>query len=288
MKTVLISLITALVTALFVTQFTVKKDVVAESHQNRAYDRIMKTRVLRCAYATWPPQVFMKDPNTGATTGILPDFLAVAAKNLNIKIEFTEETGYGPQAIEGLKAGRFEAFCGGMNQNAQRGQHILFTNPLFYNPIYAYVRNDDHRFDQSWDMVNAPEYTLSTMDGEATDSVAKNRFPNAKTFALPQNSEMSLLYSNVVQNKADLVFSDVSRADGFIQNNPGVLRRANDKPVLTYTISISMSNDEPKLKAMLDAAFLELNASGQTKAIVQKYDPKLDGNKIPTFFYDTP
>lgn len=285
MKIFLISLITALVTALLVVQFAGTGGAKSEGRLNKSFDHVMATRTLRCAYATWPPSVLMKDPNTGAFSGILPELFEMAGKNLNLKIEWTEETGYGPQAIEGLKAGRFDAFCGGMNQNAQRGQHVLFTNPIFFNPIYAYVRGDDHRFDKTWDIINDPQYTLSVMDGEATDTIAKNRFPNAKTFSLPQNSEMAMLYANVAHNKADLVFSDVSRADEYIKNNPGKLRRANDNAVLTYTISIPVSNEEPKLKAMLDAAFMELHGSGQTKAIVQKYDPKLDGNKVLEFYY---
>ena len=286
MKIFIISLITALVTALLVTHFAVKQPgaTAEDSHLNRAYERVMKTRTLRCAYAMWPPSAFVKDPNTGAFSGFIPDYLALMAKNLNLKIEYTEETGYGAQAIEGLKAGRFDAFCTGMNQNAPRGQHVFFTNTIFYGPIYAYARADDHRFDNDLTVLNDAKYTLSIMDGEATDAVAKNNFPLAKTFSLPQNSEMSLLYSNVAQSKADVLFSDVPMSAGYMDNNPGKLRRVNDTPVLTYTIGIPVSNDEPKLKAMLDSALLELIANGSIKHVIAAHD-KSHGYFAPEFYY---
>jgi polar amino acid transport system substrate-binding protein len=286
MKTVLIAIITSIVTALLVLQFsgTGRQVVQSESKMNRAYERVMKNRVLRCAYAMWPPQTFLKDPNTGKFTGFVPDYLEVMARNLNIKIEYTEETGYGAQVIEGLKAGRFDAFCTGMNQNAQRGQHVFFTNPIFYNPIYAYVRANDTRFDKDLSVLNDPQYTLSIMDGEGTDAIAKNNFPKAKTFALPQNSEMSLLYSNVAQGKADVIFSDVPQAEGFIKNNPGQLRRANNQEIITYTIGMAVSNDEPKLLALLNTALLELQAAGHVKRIIAEHGAS-EGAKAPAFVY---
>ncbi|HEY1097019.1 MAG TPA: transporter substrate-binding domain-containing protein [Alphaproteobacteria bacterium] len=285
MKSFLISLITAIVTALLVMQFAGHDSgAKTESKMNRAYERVMKTRTLRCAYAMWPPYAFIKDPNTGKFSGFIPDYLELMAKNLNIKIEYTEETGYGAQAIEGLKAGRFDAFCTGMNKNAPRGQHIMYTDTIFYSPIYVYARANDHRFDKDWSILNDPQYTLSIMDGEATDAVAKNTFGKAKVFSLPQNSEMSLLYSNVAQGKADVLFSDVPMSEGYMKNNPGKLRRVNDEAVLTYTIGIPINNDEPKLKTMLDAALTELLANGSIASLISQNDPT-HGYFAADFYY---
>jgi ABC-type amino acid transport substrate-binding protein len=256
--------------------------------QNAAYERVMKTGVLRCGYTMWSPVAFLKDPNTKAYSGFIPEILAQLSKNLNIKIEYVEDAGFGAQAIEGLKTGRFDMFCGGMNKNAPRGREVLFTDTIFYSPIYAYTRLDDHRFDKDLSILNDPQYTLSTMDGEATDTIAKNRFPKAKTFALPQNSEMSLLYSNVAQKKADVIFSDVPPADAFNKNNGAPLRLANPNPVLVYTIGMTLNNNEPKLTNMINMGLQELQASGQIKEIVKKYDPEMTGYKTPAFSFAAP
>lgn len=256
---------------------------------NAAYDRIIKTGVIRCGYTSWAPVTFLKDPNTNEYTGFVPDYLALIAKNLNVKIEYVEDAGYGPQVIEGLKTGRFDVFCTGLNRNAPRGREVFFTDTIFYAPVYAYVKPNETRFDANLDLINDPAVTLSVMDGEATDMIAKNMYAKAKTFALPQNSEMSLLYSNVAQGKADVVFSDPLPAEAFNKNNPNsVLRRTSDKPVMTYTIGMAVDNDEPKLQSMLNQAILELQASGQIKAAIKKYDPTMAGFKTGAFVFDTP
>jgi ABC-type amino acid transport substrate-binding protein len=215
--------------------------------------------------------------------------MAKLAKNLNLKIEYVEDAGYGPQVIEGLKTGRFDAFCTSFNRNAPRGREVFFTDTIFYAPVYAYAKPTETRFDQSLDLINDPTVTLSVMDGEATDMIAKNMFGKAKTFALPQNSEMSLLYSNVAQGKADVIFSDPLPAEAFNKNNPqSALKRINDTPVLIYTAAVAVDNDEPKLVSMLNQALMELQASGQIKAAIKKVDPKMDGFKTGAFVFDTP
>jgi ABC-type amino acid transport substrate-binding protein len=256
---------------------------------NAAYERVMKTGILRCGYTSWAPVAFLKDPNTNEFSGFIPDYLALMAKNLNLKIEYVEDAGYGPQVIEGLKTGRFDAFCTGFNKNAPRGREVFFTDTIFYAPVYAYAKPTETRFDTNLDLINDPSVILSVMDGEATDMIAKNMYPKAKTFALPQNSEMSLLYSNVAQGKADVVFSDPLPAEAYNKNNPDKpLRRINDKPVMTYTIGIAVDNDEAKLVSMLNQALMELQASGQIKATIKKYDPAMDGFKTGAFVFDVP
>jgi polar amino acid transport system substrate-binding protein len=296
MKNILVSAIVGFIAAVIAVCLFAPKapktlgSIAAEQEQgaNEAYERVLKTGVLRCGYAMWSPVAFLKDPNTNAYSGFVPDYLALLAKNLNIKIEYVEDAGYGAQAIEGLKTGRFDVFCTGLNKNAPRGRAVLYTDTIFFSPIYAYTRLDDHRFDTNLEILNDPQYTLSTMDGEATDTIAKNRFPKAKTFALPQNSEMSLLYSNVAQSKADVIFSDVPPADAYNKNNNPPLRLANPEPVLTYTIGMAVDNDEPKLVNMLNMALQELQASGQIKDVVKKYDPEMTGYKTPGFTFATP
>lgn len=291
MKNILVSLLAGFIAAtVAVFLFVPKQGSEAENggKSNAAFERIMKTGVIRCGYTMWSPVAFLKDPNTNAYSGFVPDYLAVMAKNLNLKIEYVEDAGFGPQVIEGLKSGRFDVYCTSFNINAPRGRNVLYTDVIFYSPIYAYARKDDHRFDGNLSILNDPKYTLSTMDGEATDMIAHNLFPKAKTFALPQNSEMSLLYSNVAQNKADVIFADIPPAEAYNKNNGNPLRRVPGTPVMTYTLAMAVNMNEPKLRDMLNAALMELQASGQIREIVKRYDPKMEGYKTPDFTFAAP
>ncbi len=293
MKNLFVSLLAGFAAAaLAIFLFMPKTGIKVESTvsgANAAYERVIKTGVLRCGYTMWSPVNFLKDPNTNVYSGIIPDYMALVAKNLGLKIEYVEDAGYGPQVIEGLKTGRFDAFCTGFNKNAQRGRAVFFTDTIFYSPIYAYAKPNEMRFDANFDLINDPNVILSVMDGEATDMIAKNMYPKAKTFALPQNSEMSLLYSNVAQSKADIVFSDPMPADAFNKNNPDQqLRRISNSPVMLYTIGIAVDNDEPKLLSMLNMALTELQASGQIKAAIRKYDPEMNRVQTGAFVMDKP
>lgn len=295
MKNTIVSLLAGFVAAALAVFLLVPKTgvtVASTSSVNgadAAYNRVIKTGVLRCGYTMWSPVNFLKDPNTNEYSGIIPDYMALVAKNLGLKIEYVEDAGYGPQVIEGLKTGRFDAFCTGFNKNAQRGRAVFFTDTIFYSPIYAYAKPNETRFDTNFDLINDPNVILSVMDGEATDMIAKNMYPKAKTFALPQNSEMSLLYSNVAQSKADVVFSDPLPADAFNKNNPDQqLRRISNSPVMLYTIGIAVDNDEPKLLSMLNMALIELQASGQIKMAIKKYDPEMNSVQTGAFVMDKP
>src|ERR1039458_10684502 len=71
-----------------------------------AKDRVLKRGVIRAGYAIYPPASF-KDPNTGKISGICVDVLEEAAKNLGLKVEWTEEVPWGTM-IEGLQNERYD------------------------------------------------------------------------------------------------------------------------------------------------------------------------------------
>src|ERR1039458_8039271 len=64
-----------------------------------AKDRVLKRGVIRAGYAIYPPASF-KDPNTGKISGICVDVLEEAAKNLGLKVEWTEEVPWVSPAPE--------------------------------------------------------------------------------------------------------------------------------------------------------------------------------------------
>src|SRR6266480_1820363 len=66
-----------------------------QSVQNRAYERVLKTKTLYVAYISYPPS-FIKDANTGEYSGIMHEVLQEMAKRLDLKVEYTEETAWGP------------------------------------------------------------------------------------------------------------------------------------------------------------------------------------------------
>lgn len=241
-----------------------------------AYDRVLRTGVLRCGYADWPPYVFTKDPTTGKVSGILADVTEAMAAKLSLKVDWSENTGWGSY-IEALRSGRIDAFCAGSYRNAEKGRYLAYTAPVFYNAVYPYVRADDHRFDKDLPLVNTPEVRISTMDGEISDMIAKVHFPKATAVSVPQLGQGTDIFVNVATNKADIVFNEPSITDEYIKNNPGTLRRASDVPFQTYPTCLDVEIHETQLRDMLDSALIELQNAGVIEEIISKYnkDPKV-------------
>ena len=67
---------------------------------------ILSSGVIRAAYVSNPPSCII-DPNTGKVSGIFAEVIETIAKNAGLKLEWTEEVGFGSM-IEGLAANRYD------------------------------------------------------------------------------------------------------------------------------------------------------------------------------------
>lgn len=235
-----------------------------------AFDRVMRTGVIRCGYFTWPPYL-MKDPNTQEMSGINYDFMEEIGKTLGLRIEWTEETAAGT-AIEGLNNGRYDAVCTSLWPDAARLKNSYLTTPTFFSAAYAVARADDKRFDNGKKSINSNDVTLPTIDGDYTYSLAVNNFSKAKTLALPQNSDGSLLMMSVVTKKADVVFIDKGTMADFNKANKNSLRIVSGLPPLKiFGETLAVEKNEVQLGLLLDRAIKIIIDDGIAQRIIQKY-----------------
>jgi ABC-type amino acid transport substrate-binding protein len=281
MKFVQFLLVIALsVAAAFITAFYIvpkyQGNAAPAAANESAYDRVLRTGILRCGYADWPPYGFTKDPTTGKVSGIFADVTEAVAAKLSLKVDWSENTGWGG-FIESLRTHRIDAFCAGSYANAERGRYLAYVTPVFYSSVYPYVKVDDHRFDKDLSAVNNPDVRISVTDGEISDVIAKRSFPKAVEVSVPQLGQITDILVNVADNKADIVFDESSFIDDFIKTNPGKLRRAQDKPFETFPTVLSVDIHETQLRDMLDAALVELQDQGVVDDIISKYstDPSV-------------
>jgi polar amino acid transport system substrate-binding protein len=238
---------------------------------NSAYEKVVSSKTIRCGYVPYPPGL-VKDPNTGAITGIFAEALEASAKDLGYTIKWSEEVGWGTM-IEGLNAGRYDAVCSPVWANSTRAQFAEFTNPIYYSGIGVYVRADDRRFDGSLSAINSDGITLATIDGEMTSIIADQDYPNAKRVALPQNSDVSQVLLNVINRKADVTFVEPYIAEEFMRSNPGTLRNlVPARPVRVFANGAMVAKGNYRLKGLMDAMIVESVNSGRADRTVAKYD----------------
>ncbi len=107
----------------------VTKSQVSAVKTESAYDRVIRTNTLRCAYGIYPP--FMnKDPNTGKLSGISVDVMAEFEKASGIKVEWGPEIDWGNIAAT-LQTGKADAFCTTMLLTPKRGRVMAGSLPHF-------------------------------------------------------------------------------------------------------------------------------------------------------------
>jgi len=240
------------------------------AHAESAYDRVMRTGVIRCAYFVVPPE-FNKDPNTGKLSGIGYEVTEAVAHLLSLHVDWVEEVGFGEQAA-GLSANRYDAVCSSVFNRASLSRVADFTIPFMYTPVGAFIRLGDSRFNKGVVSINDPSMTIATIDG-AADEIADVDFPNARKFSMPQSSSIAMLLDSVATKKADVTFTYLANFYRYDKMNPGKLSvLKTDRPLRAYGNTLMIGRGESEFRDMLNTALNELLNSGAVDAIIAKYE----------------
>lgn len=207
--------------------------------QPTVYDRVVKSGVIRAAYITYPPAC-VKDTKSGKLSGIFVETLEKAAENCGLKVEWTEEVGWGAQ-IEGLEADRYDIVGSPVWANPTRGKLTTMSIPVYYSGIGIYVRQNDDRFTDDWGKINSPDVRIVTIDGETGDLIARTQFPNAKRILMTQLTDISQWFLEVSSKKADVLFAEPYFAYEYLKSNPGTVKNiAVEKPILRLATAICL------------------------------------------------
>jgi|SRR3989344_33930 len=271
-------IIGAVVLVVLVSFITVKLTMPKAGSNNVAsvYDKVVNSGVIRACYIPYPPQ-FIKDPNTGKLSGIFYDALTKAADNMALKVDWNAEIDWG-SIVQNLNSGKCDIVGSGIWANSTRGKSAEFSVPLIYSAINAYVRSNDNRFNADPLIANDPKYTVVYLDGETSQVVATNQFPNAKKVSLPQTDDVSLMLLNVISNKADMAFVEPSIAEQFLKTHPGAIKNVSvSQPLIVYGNAVVMQKGQFELQTMINNSFNELLNSGYINQLLDKYSKDYPG-----------
>lgn len=247
------------------------QDVPAGKQQESVYDRVIRTGVIRAAYLSYPPAC-MKDTATGKLSGTFVETLEKIAENSGLKVEWTEEVGWGSQ-IEGLGSDRYDIVGSPVWANPTRGKLTTLSRPVYYSGIGIYVRQDDSRFDKDWSAIDAENVRIATIDGETGDLIARTQFPKAKRVSLPQLTDISQLFLEVAGKKADILFAEPYFALAYAKNNPKSVKNvAAERPVRVLGNCYMFKKNEFQFKHMIDTALEDLLNSGYVTKVLAKYE----------------
>ncbi|MDR3424848.1 MAG: transporter substrate-binding domain-containing protein [Alphaproteobacteria bacterium] len=249
------------------------------SSQQPVYDRVVRTKTLRCGYVVFPPTI-IKDPNTGAMSGILYDAIEKAAAKIGIKVEWATEVNWGDY-LTALQYNHADMICAASwNNTPEEWLQTESIGPLFYSGIGVWVRANDDRFTGHIDRINDPNVTIASIDGMIPGRIAAVDFPKAKVISLPQITDYTFNLMNVVNGKADVTFVENSQGMAFNEKNPSVLKNiAAENPIRIYPDVFLAPKGEQKLKNTFDRIFQDMINNGEMEQIIRKYE------KYPGSFY---
>jgi len=246
------------------------------------YDRVIKSGTIRCGYILYPPSM-IKDPQTGALSGVFYDYMNEMGKKLSLKIDWVQEAGWGT-FINDLKSDRYDMLCSAVWTNSARGREATATKSLYYSTITAWTKAGDTRLDKNIKALNDPKYTIATIDGETADFLAKSQFPKAKTSSLPETAAVSDLFLNVTTGKADATFAETYLARQFLENNANSLKSVG-APLAIYGNAMWVKKGQEDFLTMINNATDEILTSDYVETTLKKYNVPDKSFNLPALPY---
>ncbi|TAH36485.1 MAG: amino acid ABC transporter substrate-binding protein [Alphaproteobacteria bacterium] len=240
------------------------------SSKESTYDRVMRTKTLRCGFATWYPNMVI-DPNTGQKSGSSFDVMNKIGEILNLKVEWAQEAGFGT-AEQDLLNGRYDALCADVCFEAKRTKFTYFSRPFVQSPLYIIGRNGDHRFDNDWSIANSGDIKAGVLRNTILEHLANRLVPKATQVDISELGADTDVMLALAAKKIDISFNNLISVDRYNAKNPGSAKTIG-KPVGTCYSGFMLPHGDQKLKYMIDGAINEMIAEGSIAPIYKKYLP---------------
>lgn len=277
---IVLTFILSFIVAFATVKYIVPNKTASVATKETAYERVLRTGTIRCGYLPYSPEIII-DPNTKKITGWVHDVIEQVGKELDLKIEWTEEVTF-DDMFAGLQTGRYDAVCSGLWESPARSRKVMFTTPVTYATYYPFVRVNDDRFNTiNIDRINQPDVRIAILEGEYAEVIKNESFPNAQIDKLPPAAAQTQMFPDLETGKADVVFAMPANARAYIDNNPGKARMMAKEVSVMPSPVMSIGNQEIALKVMLDTTIRHLLLKGKVRAIIDRYHPAGDLTNYP-------
>lgn len=238
----------------------------AEEKFESAYDRVMATKTLKCAYLPYEPYI-KKDLLTGKLSGIIIDYVDEVAKKSGLTVDWAGEVNI-DQVVPAMNAKRFDAFCVPATPDKNWAEKLGFEASLGGLPYYTYVP-----FDSKITEDELQTAKFEVVDGYALTAFTKIVFPKAEYISLPQSVSVAEMYDQLRYKKVDAHVNEHISASNYMKNNPNIIRRYSDKPVIAAQMFLVAAHGDIKMREFISKTF---DASGGENAklmssLLEKY-----------------
>ena len=235
-------------------------------------DKVLSNGTIKAAYTIYYPGC-IKDGN-GNLKGVFIETLERAAKDLNLKVEWVEEVGWGTQ-IAGLDNDKFDMMGSSVWANPKRAKAATLSIPLYYSQLYLYTRADETKFDKikNYEELNNEDYTFTLVDGGTRKVLWDNMFSKSRNISLPENTDFGVSFKDVTSRKADLIIMEPYQAEKFLANNPNSIKKLDlGLPLKVYGNCFMFKKGENEFEHMLNTVLQDLINEGFVDKLLEKYE----------------
>lgn len=241
-----------------------------DAPKESAYDRVMRTKTLRCGYFVWAPY-FVVDPNTEAKSGLYFDMIEELGKVLNVKIEWSYEYTLGQQ-VEGLRTGKVDALCADGPFTRSAMPYVDYSTPYIFISGYVYALRTNVKA-SSIKNLNSKDVIFTMIDGDGSAEYLQLYFPDAKVLSMASTSDASQLGQNIIAGKADAMFNDPISIKAYREEDQQKLKVVGSGPLATLPMLMSVEKGQGDLLKMLNQGLDLMNDTGIIDKVLDKYDP---------------
>lgn len=220
----------------------------ADEKKELTYDRVMKTKTIRCGYLPYEP-FLIKDINSGKMSGFTVEYLEAVAQRNGLKIEWTGEVNI-DQVAPALESGRFDSFCVPATPDNTWEKVFEFSAELGALPYYVYVAKDSSLTEEQ---LKTAKFVV--IDGFALTGITSENFPQAQLLSLPQTTSPADMYNQLRFGKAQAHVNEGISAMNYMKNNPNVIRRYSDTPLAAVRMFLISRKGDKQMSDFLDKTF---------------------------------
>jgi ABC-type amino acid transport substrate-binding protein len=243
-------------------------EIFAGGSMHDTYSRAMQSGVLRAAFGEYPPAIY-RDGST--FNGIFYEIISGFAEKHQLRIEWTEETGYGV-VIEGLAEARFDIFSSATWPTPERHKNAALSRPVYFSDVGVWVRNNSPLAHLDWIMLNNPKYRIAITESDITHEISLTDFTFAKWVRAPQLGQVKALLEFVADNRADATMVERMTYEAYAnQLSQPLVNIACDKPIRRYSNSFLVGKNQHDFLDLLDSYLDDILGSGVVETIIHKY-----------------
>jgi len=206
--------------------------------------RVKNSRTIKCGYWVFEPYI-TKDIDSGKIGGMTADYLEKVAARSGLKIEWAQELSF-EQMVPALSYDRIDMFCIPCNLPPEYRKVLDFAGSFGKLPYYVYVP-----FNSKISKTDLETARFAAGESYLTIKLTPEKFPKAQLIPLPQMASIAEIYEQLKYNKADAVLNEDISAQGYMKNNPNIIRRWSDEPVDIKEMVFTIKKNEKEWGAFV-------------------------------------